>query len=265
MVLRVHRGWCNISTPRGIFSRNSAPVVQLDRIPGFEPGGCRFESCRVRHILACRLLPDSCSLDQHRWYQTGGSTSAGCATFSLSVIAGAINIAGKRYCAHTVEPVVRRLPGAPHSRLSVIAGLLLVVNIAKTGGSTSAGCASLSPARKAKSIYRQLKALGIETRFPALSVFVSCTRINPLVNDELADVRRNQSKRFCGEYHVQSNCQPSTGYCFLLLVSALFLGSCSSTDFARLQADAYTSAEPRQTTLGPVMPVPAVRGLPTLL
>ena len=27
-----------------------APVVQLDRILGFEPRGCRFESCRVRHL-----------------------------------------------------------------------------------------------------------------------------------------------------------------------------------------------------------------------
>ena len=41
------------------------------------------------------------------------------------------------------------------------------------------------------------------------------------------------------------------GTAFLLLVSALFLGSCSSTDFARLQADADTSAEPRQTTPWP--------------
>ena len=38
---------------------------------------------------------------------------------------------------------------------------------------------------------------------------------------------------------------------FLLLFSALFLGSCSSTDFARLQADANTLAEPRQTTPWP--------------
>ena len=41
------------------------------------------------------------------------------------------------------------------------------------------------------------------------------------------------------------------GTAFLLLFSALFLGSCSSTDFARLQADANTSAEPRQTTPWP--------------
>ena len=28
----------------------SAPVAQLDRVPGFEPGGRGFESLRARHI-----------------------------------------------------------------------------------------------------------------------------------------------------------------------------------------------------------------------
>jgi hypothetical protein len=28
----------------------SAPVAQLDRVPGFEPGGREFESLRARHI-----------------------------------------------------------------------------------------------------------------------------------------------------------------------------------------------------------------------
>ena len=28
-----------------------APVAQLDRAPGFEPVGRRFESCRARHML----------------------------------------------------------------------------------------------------------------------------------------------------------------------------------------------------------------------
>ncbi len=27
-----------------------APVAQLDRVPGYEPGGRRFESFRARHI-----------------------------------------------------------------------------------------------------------------------------------------------------------------------------------------------------------------------
>ena len=31
-----------------------APVVQLDRISGFEPEGCRFESCRVRQPVTLR-------------------------------------------------------------------------------------------------------------------------------------------------------------------------------------------------------------------
>ena len=29
-----------------------APVAQLDRAPGFEPVGRRFESCRARHALS---------------------------------------------------------------------------------------------------------------------------------------------------------------------------------------------------------------------
>ncbi len=28
-----------------------APVAQLDRVPGFEPGGRRFESCRGHHEI----------------------------------------------------------------------------------------------------------------------------------------------------------------------------------------------------------------------
>ncbi len=30
---------------------HSASVAQLDRVPGYEPGGQRFESSRTRHIL----------------------------------------------------------------------------------------------------------------------------------------------------------------------------------------------------------------------
>ena len=32
--------------------QNNAPVAQLDRAPGFEPGGCRFESYRARQFNA---------------------------------------------------------------------------------------------------------------------------------------------------------------------------------------------------------------------
>ena len=30
-------------------SRNRGPVAQLDRVPGYEPGGRAFESLRARH------------------------------------------------------------------------------------------------------------------------------------------------------------------------------------------------------------------------
>ena len=32
-------------------SYSSAPVAQLDRVPGYEPGGREFESHRARHML----------------------------------------------------------------------------------------------------------------------------------------------------------------------------------------------------------------------
>ena len=35
---------------------NFAPVAQLDRVPGYEPGGRRFESFRARHIKGARQL-----------------------------------------------------------------------------------------------------------------------------------------------------------------------------------------------------------------
>ena len=35
-----------------------APVAQLDRVSGFEPEGCRFESCRARHFV----MPSRCDV-----------------------------------------------------------------------------------------------------------------------------------------------------------------------------------------------------------
>lgn len=36
-------------TPRKEHHFSQAPVAQLDRVPGYEPGGRRFESFRARH------------------------------------------------------------------------------------------------------------------------------------------------------------------------------------------------------------------------
>ena len=38
-----------------VHNRNppKAPVAQLDRVPGYEPGGRRFESFRARHLNCC--------------------------------------------------------------------------------------------------------------------------------------------------------------------------------------------------------------------
>ena len=40
---------------RAVFSTPRAPVAQLDRVLGFGPRGCGFESCRARHFL--QILP----------------------------------------------------------------------------------------------------------------------------------------------------------------------------------------------------------------
>jgi hypothetical protein len=37
-----------------------APVAQLDRVSGFEPEGCRFESCQARHINQSFIKSDVC-------------------------------------------------------------------------------------------------------------------------------------------------------------------------------------------------------------
>ena len=34
------------------FKKRLAPVAQLDRVPGYEPGGRGFESCRARQFLS---------------------------------------------------------------------------------------------------------------------------------------------------------------------------------------------------------------------
>src|SRR4051812_38884353 len=53
-----------------------APVAQLDRVPGYEPGGRGFKSCRARQILqALRLSPhDALSVvgTFHPWVDAPG-------------------------------------------------------------------------------------------------------------------------------------------------------------------------------------------------
>ena len=54
------QGWTGRCWRRSILLRQGcqshtinrvAPVAQLDRVSGFEPEGCRFESCRARHFM----------------------------------------------------------------------------------------------------------------------------------------------------------------------------------------------------------------------
>ena len=47
-----------IRTPRepsALCGENSAPVAQLDRVPGYEPGGREFESLRARQMKTTTL------------------------------------------------------------------------------------------------------------------------------------------------------------------------------------------------------------------
>ncbi len=41
---------------RIILASKSAPVAQLDRVPGYEPGGHTFESCRAHHFLVTNTV-----------------------------------------------------------------------------------------------------------------------------------------------------------------------------------------------------------------
>ena len=48
MGIKLHRGF--ESLPLRHFSYRFAPVAQLDRVPGYEPGGREFESLRARQF-----------------------------------------------------------------------------------------------------------------------------------------------------------------------------------------------------------------------
>ena len=39
------------ATLKIVTKSKNAPVAQLDRVPGFEPGGREFESLRARHLF----------------------------------------------------------------------------------------------------------------------------------------------------------------------------------------------------------------------
>jgi hypothetical protein len=46
-----------------------APVAQLDRVPGFEPGGREFESLRARHILKPKMFSSIHTMESFDAYQ----------------------------------------------------------------------------------------------------------------------------------------------------------------------------------------------------
>jgi hypothetical protein len=48
----------SLTMPAGIFAAylSFAPVAQLDRAPGYEPGGREFESLRAHHNFPARVL-----------------------------------------------------------------------------------------------------------------------------------------------------------------------------------------------------------------
>lgn len=51
--------WAPATHPQGRPGVSDAPLAQLDRASGYEPGGRRFESCRARHssLTARRAAP----------------------------------------------------------------------------------------------------------------------------------------------------------------------------------------------------------------
>ena len=48
---KVHRGFESLS-----LRQINAPVAQLDRVSGYEPGGRRFESFRARHFFSIKSV-----------------------------------------------------------------------------------------------------------------------------------------------------------------------------------------------------------------
>lgn len=56
---KVHRGFESLS-----LRQINAPVAQLDRVSGYEPGGRRFESFRARHLLGSFPITGALSVQQ---------------------------------------------------------------------------------------------------------------------------------------------------------------------------------------------------------
>jgi hypothetical protein len=56
-----HRGFESLSLRQNV--HRNAPVAQLDRVPGYEPGGREFESLRARHLYFSPLLHFSVKFD----------------------------------------------------------------------------------------------------------------------------------------------------------------------------------------------------------
>ena len=47
--------WARLNGVVGCAPLKSAPVAQLDRVPGYEPGGREFESLRARQLFVVAL------------------------------------------------------------------------------------------------------------------------------------------------------------------------------------------------------------------
>src|ERR1700746_1957437 len=57
-------------TPRTVHWQ-SAPVAQLDRAPGFEPGGREFESLRARQLIKVLIAAEHLALVQYSGVHPG--------------------------------------------------------------------------------------------------------------------------------------------------------------------------------------------------
>src|SRR5262245_50047238 len=67
-----------------------APVAQLDRVPGYEPGGRGFKSCRARQILLEGLAMADAASDAQglrgRWFVAGVAAGAILTAAGFSVV-----------------------------------------------------------------------------------------------------------------------------------------------------------------------------------
>jgi hypothetical protein len=92
-----------------------APVAQLDRAPGFEPVGRRFESCRARHVIQSKSYGPVAQLaEQLTLNQLAEGSSPSRPTKNIKHLR---RIGESAFFVSTPLAVMRHKKGASHSKI----------------------------------------------------------------------------------------------------------------------------------------------------